>query len=182
VELNDLRAFNLTTGNEVFPVGVDITPGGQTVAWRFGQPGSPLPDGNYAFDLTAGSVVGAGGEVLREAVAVAGDTRSAFYFAGDANRDRKVDLVDFGTLTARFNRPGVFMDGDFDYSGTVNLADFSLLAARFNMQLPVFHAPLYDPPVFNAPAFKPFAAPRPVDRPELGETTERPLAELLASS
>src|SRR5207244_11688183 len=62
-----------------------------------------------------------------------------FLLAGDANRDRKVDLTDFTILAANFNGSGrTFGQGNFDYdaAGNVDLTDFTVLAANFNKSLP----------------------------------------------
>ncbi|MEQ9453446.1 MAG: serine hydrolase [Phycisphaeraceae bacterium] len=51
---------------------------------------------------------------------------------GDANLDRRVDLIDLSALAANFNRPGQgWGDGDFDGNGFVNLVDLSILAGNF---------------------------------------------------
>ena len=51
---------------------------------------------------------------------------------GDANRDGKVDLTDFGTLKANFST-GVdpWTIADFDGDGTVSLGDFAILKRNF---------------------------------------------------
>ncbi|MFO0896608.1 MAG: PEP-CTERM sorting domain-containing protein [Pirellulales bacterium] len=51
---------------------------------------------------------------------------------GDANRDGKVDLADFGILKDHFGQsPADWSAGDFDASGAVDLSDFGLLKANF---------------------------------------------------
>jgi hypothetical protein len=59
-----------------------------------------------------------------------------FVFAGDANRNRTVNLADFNILASNFGHsPRTFSQGDFNYDGIVNLADFNLLASRFGTSL-----------------------------------------------
>jgi hypothetical protein len=88
-----------------------------------------LDDGNYratipnTFTDTAGN-------------AFAGNVLDFFVFAGDANRDRTIDIQDFAILGTNFNQPGTFSDGDFNYSGMTDINDFSILASKFNTSLP----------------------------------------------
>ncbi len=61
-----------------------------------------------------------------------------FALSGDANHDRRVNLLDFNILAANFNQqPRTFSQGDFNYDGQVNLLDFNILAGRFNTMLSV---------------------------------------------
>ncbi|MEM1013263.1 MAG: Ig-like domain-containing protein, partial [Planctomycetota bacterium] len=90
-----------------------------------------VPDGNYTFHLNAGlvtDVAGNGNNTI---------TREFFFLSGDANRDRTVDLADFGILRANFgtSSPTRFSEGDFNYDGTVDLADFGILRASFGTTL-----------------------------------------------
>jgi hypothetical protein len=129
LDVNDVQVLNLDT-REVVPV--------QSVAYDAGtNRGSflfagVLPDGNYTATLVASGVTHALGTPL------AADASFDFFaFAGDANRDRSVDIADFSVVAANFNGAGTFSQGDFDYSGTVDIADFSVVAARFNTSLPL---------------------------------------------
>ncbi|HRK31967.1 MAG TPA: hypothetical protein PLD59_12885, partial [Tepidisphaeraceae bacterium] len=95
----------------------------------FGAASRTLPDGNYRATLAAGSVYDASGNPN----AAAADA-DFFILAGDANRDRKVNLDDFTIVAANFGTAGkVFSQGNFDYSdeGTVELTDFTILASNF---------------------------------------------------
>jgi hypothetical protein len=59
-----------------------------------------------------------------------------FVLAGDATRDRRVNLDDFNVLAANFGQSQrTFSQGDFTYDGTVNLDDFNVLASRFGATL-----------------------------------------------
>jgi hypothetical protein len=60
-----------------------------------------------------------------------------FIFAGDADRDRSVDLDDLTRLAANFGQtPRGFSEGDFNWDAVVNLDDFTILASQFGMTLP----------------------------------------------
>jgi hypothetical protein len=90
-----------------------------------------LPDGNYRLSLPAGTVVGNSGNPLASTYQF-----DFFVLAGDANRDRAVDIGDFATLAGNFNRPATFSGGDFNYNGIAEIGDFAILASRFNQALP----------------------------------------------
>jgi glucose/arabinose dehydrogenase len=110
--------------------------GTNTASVRYtGNADGVLPDGNYRLTVSGVGVTDATGNPL-------GSDRvfTFFVLAGDADRNRSVDIGDFSTLAANFNAPGTFVTGDFNYSGTVDIGDFSLLAARFNTSLPAGRA------------------------------------------
>lgn len=92
--------------------------------------GGAIPDGNYRATLRAGAIQDAAGNLL-----ASDRVLDFFILAGDANRDRRVDIDDFGILASRFNQPGVFSQGDFNYSGTTDIDDFAILAGKFNTTL-----------------------------------------------
>lgn len=132
----DLVLRNLTT-NQVVPAGainVSYDAGTNTATFTFaGFANGALPDGNYRATIAAGSVSdGAGNGLAADAVS------DLFSLAGDANRDRRVDITDFGILASNFNKPGTLRlgQGDFNYDARVDVADFALLAGNFNKSLP----------------------------------------------
>lgn len=96
-----------------------------------------------------------------------------FIFAGDANRDRSINISDFAILAANFNREGFFNDGDFNYSGVVEIGDFAILASKFNTTLPA--------PEEGRAADRSAAAPNPLAPPGMfrAEPIERPVLEEL---
>lgn len=108
--------------------------GGNVATITFpGQPGPPagiLTDGDYAASALSPALTDLAGNALAPSSAL-----SFFVFAGDADRNRVVNISDFSILAARFNQPGGFSEGDFNYSGTVEIGDFAILAARFNTAL-----------------------------------------------
>jgi hypothetical protein len=107
-------------------------PGDDEFRFTYAPPaGAPiLPDGDYRATIPAGSVADLAGNLLASDLTV-----EFFTLAGDANRDRTVNLADFNILAGNFGQAGTFSDGDFTYDGNVNLADFNVLAARFGSVL-----------------------------------------------
>src|SRR5688572_3669221 len=90
-----------------------------------------LPDGNYTARALAAGITNGSGQPM------ASDHVLDFHvLAGDANRDRRVNLSDFNILASNFGQSNrTFSQGDFNYSGNVNLADFNILASRFGASL-----------------------------------------------
>jgi hypothetical protein len=119
-------------------LGGGSVPAVQSVAWDAPSltatftlaPGIPQ-DGNYRATLPAASVTNALGAPL-----AADATFDFFVLAGDANRDRSVNLLDFNILAQNFGQsPRTFSQGDFNYDGTVDLLDFNILANKFGQSV-----------------------------------------------
>jgi hypothetical protein len=93
--------------------------------------GAILADGNYTARAIAAGITNSGGQPMPS------DHILDFHvLAGDANRDRRVNLSDFNILAANFGQSNrTFSQGDFNYDGRVNLADFNILASRFGAAL-----------------------------------------------
>jgi len=131
--VDDFELTNLTTSQVVPSSFIALDTSGQTNAatLRFvGFPDGVLPDGNYQLRVRAAGVFSGSG------IFMAHDAVTPFFvLAGDANRDRSVNISDLAILAANFNRPGAFSQGDFNYDGAVGIGDFSILASRFNTQL-----------------------------------------------
>ncbi|MCS7034209.1 MAG: hypothetical protein NZ561_09465 [Phycisphaerae bacterium] len=131
LDVTDITLTNLTTSTTISPSQISLVYDGGTNTARFTFPSFPLngslPDGNYSLLLPAGNV----------SPALAADVQLSFFaFAGDANRDRSINLGDFAILAARFNLAGTFTQGDFNYNGVTELGDFAILAGKFNATLP----------------------------------------------
>ena len=92
---------------------------------------APLPDGNYNIRAAAAGITNAGGQAMASDAVL-----DFFVLAGDANRNRSVEIGDFSILASRFNVPGTFTQGDFNYSGRTEIGDFAILASKFNTTLP----------------------------------------------
>ncbi len=91
-----------------------------------------LPNGNYTLAIDAGDIANSAG------VPASGEpiVLDFFVLAGDANRDRTVDLADFTRLRNNFgSTAATFSDADFNLDGVVDLADFTLLRNNFGMAL-----------------------------------------------
>lgn len=109
-----------------------------------------LADGDYRLSASAGDIADPFGNSLTQPL-----NFDFFVLAGDASRDRRVDLADFSILASNYNAPGVFSDGDFDYSGSVGIGDFAILAGRYNSGLA--------PALFEFGQVSAAATPRAVD-------------------
>jgi hypothetical protein len=91
-----------------------------------------LPNGNYELVVQASDIANSAG------VPASGTpiTLDFFVLAGDANRDRVVNLSDFLVLRRNFGQTGgTFSTADFNYDGTVNLSDFLILRRNFGTSL-----------------------------------------------
>ncbi|HRK30296.1 MAG TPA: hypothetical protein PLD59_04385 [Tepidisphaeraceae bacterium] len=134
---SDLVLEQLGSPNQTIPsANIAMVLNGAQQQANFTFPGyaaGALPDGNYVAALPAGSFTNGLGN---PSVAASLDF---FVLAGDANRDRSVNLDDFTILAANFGQTGqVFSEGNFDYdpAGAVNLDDFTILASQFGASLP----------------------------------------------
>ena len=143
----DLDLVNLTTGATIASGGMQLIYEIATDTATFSFPGSPagvLPDGNYRARLIAAGISDPQGNPLPGDV-----TLDFFVLAGDANRDRAVDLGDFSIVASSFNMPGDFAAGDFNYSGVVEIGDFAILAGNYNTTLsPPGRTPHPAPPLW----------------------------------
>lgn len=153
VDTSDVVIRNLAD-NSTWPIG-QVFYDAATFRAGYGVDDSGvLPDGNYRATISAGAVRDLSANPMPGDV-----TLDFFVFAGDANRDRTVNLSDFAILAGRFNQPGTFSQGDFDYDRRIGIGDFSILASRFNTSLPAARTGI--PP----------AAPSPVPAAPRGENT-----------
>jgi methylglyoxal synthase len=132
--LTDVTLTNLDTNQPVLPanlIGVFNAATNEIVIQFTGFPFLALPNGNYRATLNAGSVQDTAG------LPFGGPVSIDFYtLAGDANRDRKVDVADLGILASNWQQPGrTFSQGNFDYSGTglVDVADLGVLASGWQL-------------------------------------------------
>lgn len=132
--LSDLTLSNLTTGLPI-PSGhlsLQFDSYLNTATLRApGASGELLLDGLYRLTAPAVSITNSDGETLASDV-----TFDFFFLNGDANRDQRVNLLDFNILALNFARLGAtFSQGNFDYDTTVNLSDFNILATKFGKAL-----------------------------------------------
>ena len=60
-----------------------------------------------------------------------------FFLAGDANRDRTVDVTDLGILATNWQQsPQTFSQADFSYDGVVDVTDLGILATNWQRSVP----------------------------------------------
>jgi hypothetical protein len=136
---SDVTITNLTTGQVLTEPEYTLAYAGGTNVATFTF-ASILPDGNWRVAFDPQGVTDPAGNALSGTTAV-----DFFVLAGDANRNRSVEIADFGLLAANFNaQPRDFGQGDFNYDDVVDIVDFAILAGRFNASLPA-PAPLARP-------------------------------------
>ena len=130
----DVSVVNVATGAALPASSYVVTatgPGAPTVGTVAFV--APPPDGNYRLTVAARGVADRA-TGARNPAAMSFDF---FALAGDADRNRRVDLVDFRRVAGNLGRAGVgFSGGDFDYSGRVDRADLNRLVANFGRFLP----------------------------------------------
>jgi hypothetical protein len=123
--------------------------------------GGVLPDGNYRLTIPSGAVTDRAGNALAATFGY-----DFFVLAGDANRDRTVDITDLGILATNWQQsPKAFSQGDFSYDGTVDITDLGILATNWQQ---------------DVPASRPVASSAPIRTPP--RATRRLLDELLDTS
>jgi hypothetical protein len=133
LSLDDLQITNLSTGQQVpsSSFALEITgPAGYptTARWR---PLTMLPDGNYRVTLLSTAVVDAYGLSIPTGLSL-----DFFILAGDANRDRKIDAMDLGILSANWQGANkAFSQADFNYDGLVDISDLYILASQWQQSL-----------------------------------------------
>jgi len=131
---DDLVLTNLTTMTTIPTANVALSYQAATNTATFtflNYPSGALPDGNYEARLVAAGITNAGGTPM-----TADYTAPFFFLMADANRDKRVNLIDFNRLASNFGQsPRDFSQADFNYDGVVNLQDFNLLAGRFGTVL-----------------------------------------------
>jgi hypothetical protein len=137
---SDLTLVNTTTGQTIPSSNVAVTYDQTLQRASFTFPNytyGALPDGIYAATLSGSGISDIAGTTM-----ASNYSQNFLVLAGDANRDKKVDLTDFTILASNFNQSGkTFSQGDFSYNGIVDLTDFTILASKFNQSLATQGAP-----------------------------------------
>ncbi len=134
LSITDLVLENLTAGGNVDTSGFTLSYDSLTNTATFNVNGI-LPDADFRARLVAAGIQDLSGNTLDgNGNGVGGDdhTFEFFFMQADANRDRRVNLLDFDIIAANFGQLGTtFGQGNFNYDNITNLADFDILAARF---------------------------------------------------
>jgi hypothetical protein len=136
VSAGDLTALNLTTGATPVAADVILSNNNFTATWVFSRPEIPIGNGNYRFILPSGSLTDVNGSSLLNPFQFSGP--NVFFLGGDANRDRKVDIIDLGTVATHWFQSNLtFSQGNFDYSsdGVVKVTDLGILASAWQQVL-----------------------------------------------
>ena len=135
LEPGDVVVANLTTGDSFSPDAVEYDAATDTAAFTFD---APLPDGNYAATLAAGTAQDAAGNPLADP-----QTLDFFVLAGDFNRDRVINTQDLLTVIQSFGTPQALGGGDANYDGIVNTQDLLAVIQKFGQTLPPPAATLF---------------------------------------
>jgi hypothetical protein len=141
VDVLDLRLRDVDTNIFLPIVGATVIYDSLARTATFALDAVQTPPGNYEATLNNAGIIDAAENALEGAPAV-----NFFWLPGDADRNRTVNLADFGALRANFGRADdpLFSEADFNYDGVVNLADFGILRANFGDTVP--------PPMAAAPS------------------------------
>jgi probable HAF family extracellular repeat protein len=138
LSLPDITVQNMTTATTVNPLSMSYDVATNTATFSFA---GVLPDGNYRASIAAANVTDLDGNPL-----VAHFAFDFFVLAGDADRDRDIDINDLGVLATNWQRTNkTFSDGDFDYNGTVDVNDLGILATQWQQTLAFSSAPTLSP-------------------------------------
>ncbi len=133
----DLILQNLTTGATVPSSKLTVSYDSATNVASFDYSAGRLPDGNYRATLSAGAVSDSAGNAL-----TASYSTDFFALAGDANRDRVVDISDLGILATNWQgSPRNFSQGDFNNDGQVDISDLGILATNWQKSVAAPSAP-----------------------------------------
>ena len=128
LDSSDLTLRNLDTGATLPATLASYDAATNTATVGFSP--AVLPDGNYRLTISAAGVADAQGTPM------AADAMLDFFaLAGDANRDRRVDLLDTRTALIHRGQAGTFADGDFNYDGVVTDADVQVALRNYNKVL-----------------------------------------------
>jgi hypothetical protein len=142
LSLSDITVQNLTTATTVNPVSLSYDAATNTATFWFA---GVLPDGNYRATIATANVTDLAGNPMSSDFSF-----DFFILAGDADRDRDVDVSDLGILATNWQQsPRTFSQGDFDYSGMVDVNDLGILATNWQQNVAPPGAPVRTSPRRN---------------------------------
>ena len=143
-----MQVQNLTTGQTITAGQMALSYNGGTNTAMITFPGvtsnhsipTILPDGNYRVTLLSAGINDGANPLDGNGDGVGGDNyinNTVFVWAGDANRDRVVDVRDLHiVLGNREQSDQLFTDGDFNYDGMVDKFDLRIVARNMNNSVP----------------------------------------------
>lgn len=167
IDISQMSIINLDTNAIILlgPQHVSINSDWNRVDVRINT--LTLPDGNYRLQTSAGAISDVAQHTMAQAFSY-----EFFMFAGDANRDRVVNVLDMYILSQNWFGTGkTFAQGDFNGDSIVDAADLGILGTRWLQTLPLPQPP--PPPIFPASTSTPpksstgltRVAVRPVQKP-----------------
>lgn len=130
--LGDVVLLNTDTAVPVPNASLTFTPAGGNaylISWPI-LPNGALPNGDYRMSIGLAGVTDVAGNKL----ALSGSVQDFFVLAGDANRDRIVNVTDLGILATNWQGLGrTFSQGNFSYDlpGAVDVSDLGILASNW---------------------------------------------------
>lgn len=124
-------------GGNITPTGFNYSSGVATYTLPTG-----LADGNYRVTFTSGQVKDSSDNVLASTYYF-----DFFVFAGDANHDRHVNVLDSYALGTNWYGTGkTYSQGDFNYDGIVDAADLGIMGTKWLQWLDAAPPPPPPPP------------------------------------
>jgi hypothetical protein len=140
--VSDLVLQNLTDLTTVPANAMALSYDGltQTATLTFpGFAGGVPADGNYRLTIHSADVTDPPGNPLdgdRDGYIGGDHTFDFFVLAGDANRDRIVDIRDLAILSGNWKGSGtLFSQADFNYDGVVDAKDLGILSRNWQKSL-----------------------------------------------
>jgi hypothetical protein len=133
----DIELKNLTTDQTIPAAQLTRAYDPATNTATLTYTGGILPDGNYRLTVIGPNITDQAGNALAANV-----TQEFFVLAGDANRDRVVDITDLGILSTNWQQsPRAFSQGDFNYDNVVDITDLGMLSTNWQKNVPPPAAP-----------------------------------------
>lgn len=137
----DLVLTNQTSGQTiaagVLSLQYDVATRIATIRFP-GLPGGVLPDGNWTLAIQSAGVTDPAGNALAATPPI-----PFFIFGGDANHDRRVDIMDLYILATNWQQSSRnFSQGDFNGDAIVNAQDLAILSSHWQGTLPALAVPV----------------------------------------
>jgi len=136
LDVNDVTITRLSESAIIVPTGVMWEAGTSTAV--FALPAN-IAMGNYHVVVNNAGIKDPANNTL-----IGSSSMDFYILPGDANRDRKVDTLDFNILAEGFGAAAgkVFSTGDFSLDSAIDSVDFGVLLSHYGMTVPIPSAPL----------------------------------------